>query len=837
MPTPVFASTLSPAKSTPELIDQDVEHLGRLAAALAGQEADVRARLAERRAYRAHEGQETVERDAEIRRLSSRLSLLTSYGIDLCLGRMVPEQDPEPASEPTPAPTPEPTPDPVHTSTSPAPTPTPTTEPTIFVQSTPTLGQNRTKMAGSRTVPGDPIYIGRIGVLDEDGNPLLVDWRTPAAEPFFAATHANPMGLISRRRYRWTGPLISDYWDEVFSPDALSHEATLAASALDDQSSFIASLGAARTDTMRDVLATIAADQDTVIRADSRGPLVVSGGPGTGKTVVALHRAAYLMYTEPRLKDRRGGVLFVGPHHPYTTYISSVLPSLGEEEVQVTTLNDLVPISSPLSASTAASTTPSATPSPSPTSIERMIIDPFDAQRIDNHPFDEENVADQPTPDQLKGDARWSSAIDRAVAFYETPPTSPTSIDTPWADLTLTPDDWSEAFASLPVATAHNEALGLIAQTLADILVDQAAQLISDDSLDSLRTFLSRSTAIRREVARVWPTLEAEDIVSDLWEVPAFLRMAAPWLSPEERLALRAAPRTDGDAYPFTAADLPLIDAARFRLGDAESGTRDLARQAAVEQELEYRQRVADELIAADFDHEGLVQQLKQGDLKEALASDAALGVAEHAGDPLSGPFAHVIVDEAQELTDAQWHMLLRRCPSQSFTIVGDRAQARSGFHESWEERIARVGINNPRTATLTINYRTPAEVMEAAAPIIRAVLPDADVPTSIRSTGHPVTYAETSELGGLLAGWLSEHTEGTAAVIAPESQLATLRAGVDEGKVRESSRISWLTAMLAKGLEFDAVFLCGGAAQGVAGAVDTYVAMTRATQRLTVLH
>ncbi len=484
-------------------------------------------------------------------------------------------------------------------------------------------------------------------------------------------------------------------------------------------------------------------------------------------------------------------------------------------------------------------TTPSTTPSPSSTSIERMIIDPFDAQRIDNHPFDEENVADQPTPGQLKGDARWTAAIDSAIAFYESPPTSPISIDTPWADLTLMPADWAEAFASLPVSTAHNEALGLITQTLVDILVDQASDLISDDSQDSLRSFLSRSPLVRREVSRVWPILSAEDIVADLWDVPAFLRLAAPWLTPEERAVLRAAPRPEGTAFPFTAADLPLVDAARFRLGDPEVDVRARLKLAAIDRELEYRQQVTDELIAADFDHEGLVQQLRQGDLKEALAAEAQAntGAAQRGTlDPLAGPFAHIIVDEAQELSDAQWQMLLRRCPSQNLTIVGDRAQARSSFHESWEERLARVGINSPRMATLTVNYRTPAEIMEAAAPVIRAALPDADVPTSIRHTGIPVAYAEISQLGILLAKWLDEHQEGTAAVIASPAQLAILAAGVGPDEANRSSRIKWLTATLAKGLEFDAVFLCGDDAPGIAGAVDTYVAMTRATQHLTVL-
>src|SRR6201999_677885 len=218
-------------------------------------------------------GQKALDRDLEVHRLSSRLRLLRRFGLDLCLGRMVRADDPE------------------------------------------------------------PVYVGRLGLTDREGRRLLLDWRSPAAEPFFGATHANPMGLASRRRYRWTRGRVSDYWDEVFTPDGLEGHA-----ALDDQSAFIASLGSSRSPRMRDVLSTIAADQDAIIRASSRGALIVDGGPGTGKTVVALHRSAYLLYSDPRVGHRQGGVLFIGPHQPYLAYVSDVLPSLGEEGVQIGTL-------------------------------------------------------------------------------------------------------------------------------------------------------------------------------------------------------------------------------------------------------------------------------------------------------------------------------------------------------------------------------------------------------------------------------------------------------------------------------------------------------------------
>ncbi len=225
-------------------------------------------------------------------------------------------------------------------------------------------------------------YVGRLGLADGAGRRLLVDWRSPAAEPFFAATHANPMGLANRRRYRWTRGRISDYWDEVFTSDGFEGHA-----ALDDQSAFIASLGSNRSTRMRDVLGTIQADQDAIIRAGSRGALVVGGGPGTGKTVVALHRSAYLLYSDPRLGHRRGGVLFVGPHQPYLAYVADVLPSLGEEGVQTCTLRDLVSEGA--------------------------------AAAIETDP----NVA------RLKSAANLGNAIETAVRFYEEPHASawPTS--------------------------------------------------------------------------------------------------------------------------------------------------------------------------------------------------------------------------------------------------------------------------------------------------------------------------------------------------------------------------------------------------------------------------
>ena len=264
-------------KADPALIAGDEQHFAAIAQSLGQTIAELSDRLDAERKAPGGAGQAGLDRDLEIHRLTGRLRALRRFGLDLCLGHMVSADDPE------------------------------------------------------------PVYIGRLGLTDSAGRQLLLDWRSAAAEPFFGATHANPMGLTSRRRYRWTHGRITDYWDEVFSPDRIAGHA-----ALDDQSAFIASLGSSRSARMRDVLGTIQADQDAIIRAGSRGALVVDGGPGTGKTVVALHRSAYLLYSDPRLGHRRGGVLFVGPHQPYLAYVADVLPSLGEEGVQTCTLRDLV---------------------------------------------------------------------------------------------------------------------------------------------------------------------------------------------------------------------------------------------------------------------------------------------------------------------------------------------------------------------------------------------------------------------------------------------------------------------------------------------------------------
>jgi hypothetical protein len=697
-------------KADPALIAGDEQHFAAIAQSLEQSIADLSGRLDAERKAPGGIGQEAMDRDMEIHRLTARLRALRRYGLDLCLGHIVSADNPE------------------------------------------------------------PVYIGRLGLTDSAGRRLLLDWRSPAAEPFFGATHANPMGLASRRRYRWTRGRISDYWDEVFTADGLVGHA-----ALDDQSAFIASLGSSRSARMRDVLGTIAADQDAIIRAGSAGALVVDGGPGTGKTVVALHRSAYLLYSDPRLGHRRGGVLFVGPHQPYLAYVADVLPSLGEEGVQTATLRDLVPEG----AAAATETDP--------------------------------DVA------RLKSSADLVKAIEAAVRFYEAPPTMGMTVRTHWSDIWLSADDWAEAFEAPEPGTPHNEARDQIWEELLTILMDSCD---GDVPADLLRKSLQQNMELRATLNRAWPLLWAADLVADLWSVPAYLRMCAPWLSPDD---VRALQRPDAQAW--TVSDLPLLDAARQRLGDPEASRRKRRHDEAVAAEREHMAQVVDNLIEAADDEYGvgLVTMLRGEDFQDALVHDAALPSTDP--DLLAGPFAHIVVDEAQELTDAQWQMLLLRCPSRSFTIVGDRAQARHGFTESWQERLGRIGLDRISLASLNINYRTPQEVMAEAEPVIRAVLPDANVPISIRGSGVPVVHGSASDLGPVLDTWLAAHADGIACVIGGPTFRAT-------------SRVRSLTPELSKGLEFDLIVLIDPQAfgKGIEGAVDRYVAMTRATQQLVIL-
>lgn len=716
MPATVFdLPTRLSAKGTADLIADDDHHFARIASQLDREVATLEARLAELRRSSGGGGEAALERDTAIHRLSSHLNLLRRFDLDVCLGRMV------------------------------------------FAES------------------GDTVYIGRLGLRDEDGHALLIDWRTPMAEPFFAATLASPMGLTTRRRYRWANGLISDYWDEGFTSATVDDTTSL-----DDQSGFIASLGTSRSAKMHDVLSTIQADQDSIIRAPADVPLVVDGGPGTGKTVVALHRAACLLYSDPNVA-RGGGLLFIGPNHTYLSYVDDVLPRLGEDGVSLSTLNDLI--------------TDSAT-----------------AEEDDRS-------------SRIKANLNPGAVIERAVSIYEEPPTTAMVIDTLGGDLTVTPGDWEAAFTSIDADVDHNSARDQIWDELLEILTESVVDADEDAEPLEVRAFLSQDPDLRATLTAAWPILDPLDIVGDLWSVPAYLSLAAPELTQAESACLqRSEPRA------WTKADVPLIDAARRRIGDPAdlSRTRRAKAEAAAEQA-----RMADvveDLIAADDSELRQMSMLRGDDLRGALVNPS--GREAPGADRLAGPFGHIIVDEAQELTAAQWHMLLDRCPSKSITIVGDRAQARHGFAQSWDERMRELGLT-VNEVHLSINYRTPVEVMAAAEPVIRAVLPDANVPRSVRQTGSSVGYCGADEVPSLVGGWLDSHREGTVCVITTSPAMWS----PSSWSLAEAERVSVMFPAEVKGLEFDLVVLedPDGFGTGVQGGVDRYVSMTRATSELVI--
>lgn len=696
------------AKSADDLIAADRAHVRRLGAALSRERDALTARLALVRRQAADAGVTAVDRDLEIRRLSATLRLRERYGIDMCLGRMTP-------------------------------------------------------------AAGPPVYIGRAGVSDADGTRLLVDWRAPAAEPYFAATWEDPRGLLSRRRYRWNRGRITDYWDEALSPEGLD-----GAASLDDQSAFLASLEAHRTGRMRDVLATIQADQDAIVRAPSPGALVVDGGPGTGKTVVALHRAAHLLYAEPRLTTGAGGMLLVGPNPQYLGYVEDVLPSLGEDTVRLCTLRDLTPEGAGAIAET------------------------------------DSRVA------ELKQSLDPELVIAAAVSELTRPPLHALRLEAPWADLWVSREDWADLFARADPASPHNEARDEVWEEVLEMLVDQVRDPEVPES--SVRRWLRQDDDLTTTFVRAWPLLSPAAVVAALWASPALLARCAPDLPAEELALLHRA-----EGAPWTDADLPLLDAAHRRLGDPDLVREQHRRQVTAAAAREQMSAVVDHLVAGDDSEMKVMSILRGEDARNVLAgADVPPPLPP---DELAGPFGHIVVDEAQELTDAQWRTLIARCPSRSFTVVGDRAQARRAFTESWEDRLERLGLRNVRVASLRVNYRTPAEVMAVAAPTIRQALPDANVPVSVRESGIPVRHGAVAERDEVVAEWLAANPEGVAAVIgdpgfAPRPRVRTLSP---EG---------------AKGLEFDLVVLVRPEAlgEGRTGAVDRYVAMTRTTRELVVL-
>jgi DNA helicase IV len=679
-------------------------------------------------------------------------------------------------------------------------------------------------------------YVGRIAVEDEVHTPLVVDWRAPVSEPFYRATAVEPMDVVRRRHLiSRKGRELVGLDDEVFDQEAID-EAGLPVAG---EGALLAALERNRTGRMGDIVATIQAEQDEAIRAELPGPLVVAGGPGTGKTAVALHRAAYLLYTFRRRLGSQG-VLLVGPSPVFLRYIEHVLPSLGEQDVQLSTIAGLRP-----------------------------------SVRV--------RATENDAAAALKGDARMAKVVERAVRDRERPLRTDFTLVLDGLQLRIRRRETVRLVEGVQRRRgSHNELRPHLTQRFVDLLVarykaaavrsyqrrdadaapDNVTSLFDRDStLDvgvagalvrgeappegwepELRARFRARPEVKEALDRMWPVLSGADLVNDLFGFSALVRSAADGLLTDaEQALLHRARSREIASVQWTEDDVPLIDAADARLGPVEAARPRMRRARAGDEELDRATRVIEEL--------GL-----QGFTDAATLARRNGAASTNGTDSFNEPrtFGHVLVDEAQDLSAMQWRMLARRCPSGSMTIVGDPGQAsRPGALASWSEVLAHLPQHNAaRFVTLTINYRTPAEVMEVAARLLAVAAPTVEPSRSVRSTGEQPHFIATTA-PALLADTVAHVREvlartGTVAVIAPPTLHPGIIGGLaDVGASSEATdaldaAVAVLEPTEAKGLEFDHVVVVEPAqlvAADRAGLRLLYMTITRTTKTLTVVH
>ncbi|TWP44739.1 AAA family ATPase [Lentzea tibetensis] len=655
---------------------------------------------------------------------------------------------------------------------------------------------------------GERFYIGRIGLFDEDKEyePLLMDWRAPAARPFYLATAASPDGVRRRRHLRTKQRKVVGLDDEVLDinsaelgrNEGLTGEATL-----------LAALNATRTGQMSDIVATIQAEQDTIIRSELNGVVVVQGGPGTGKTAVALHRAAYLLYTHRRQLAKRG-VLVVGPNSTFLRYISQVLPSLGETGVLLSTVGELFP------------------------GMNATGREPTEVAA-------------------LKGRIEMADVVAAAVRDRQE---APPLVEVPFDQDVLRLDRRmiSEARGrARRTRRAHNEARRTFAREIISTLANQVVNrlgrhLLDSADIDDIRRELRESEDVQAAINKLWPILSPQALLTELYANPKRLNRAMSKFTREERALMERSPDT-----PWTPADVPLLDEAAELLGEDDADAKARAERQR-RQAVEYAQGVLDIL---DLEDDADPEILMATDLMDAYRLAERHGVdryetaAERAAADRTWTFGHIIVDEAQELSAMAWRTLMRRCPSKSMTVVGDIAQTGDvGGATSWGHVLSPYVMNRWRLTELTVNYRTPAEIMEVAADVLASVDPELVPPTSVRETGVAPWVAAVSsfdELPSLISREVAEIGDGKVAVIVPAALLSSAGQAVAEavpgasvGNDLEEAQTVVLGVADAKGLEFDSVVVvdpAGILAESPRGASDLYVALTRATQRLGVVH
>jgi DNA helicase IV len=666
---------------------------------------------------------------------------------------------------------------------------------------------------------GELRYIGRIGIHSDSDDyvQLLMDWRADAARPFYLATAASPGDVRVRRHIRTRDRALLSFDDEVLdlaTADPSRHEG------LTGEAALMAALNTSRTGTMSDIVETIQAEQDHIIRSPMDGILVVQGGPGTGKTAVALHRAAYLLYTYRRQLEKRG-VLVVGPNSTFLRYIGEVLPSLGETSVLLSTIADLYP---GISA----------------------------------------KAAESPQAAAIKGQLGMTRVIAAAIRDRQQVPRDAIRLTVDHRPLVLPAGAVAQARdRARRSRRPHNLARPLFAREIVNALTTEfvaqlghnvlgGANLLGAQDVDDLRAEMREEPEVIALIERLWPVLTPQQLLSGLLGSKRRLAAAAPTLSASAREALWR-----GRDAGWTPADVPLLDEAAELLGEDEraiAAERDRLRRL---QEA-YAQGVLD-IIGRDDDDDPEVLMgadvLDASTLAARYEDEENLTPAERAAADRTWAFGHVIVDEAQELSEMAWRMLMRRCPVKSMTIVGDVAQTGdlAGL-SSWEQALGQYVGDRWRLAGLTINYRTPAEIMDVAADVLAGIDPALEAPRSVRTAGFAPWRLETSQedLAGEVARAAVELSaqsgEGKLAVIVPAARLADLARAVtaalpgtavgDDPDL--SSPAVVLTVPQAKGLEFDAV-LIADPAQIIDGSPrglnDLYVALTRATQRVGVVH
>jgi DNA helicase IV len=689
----------------------------------------------------------------------------------------------------------------------------------------------------------DRYYIGRVSVTEADQTPLVVDWRAPVAEPFYRATAVEPMGVVRRRHFQTHGRELIGIDDEVFDSEAADE----AGFTIVGEAALLSALERHRTGRMGDIVATIQAEQDEAVRAPLPGVLVVAGGPGTGKTAVALHRAAYLLYTHRRRLASRG-VLLVGPSPIFLRYIDEVLPSLGEDDVQLTTVVGIKP-----QLRARAKEAPD---------VAALKGDARMAKVIARALRDRERSVRDDVAVVLDGHVLRLRRADSARIVERVRRRRGTHNERRPAVSRLVLDDLREQYRRSLIAAYERDARRLEPDAelpfspagdgdgvdeVLDVPVAAAlarGERAPEDWESELTARLRRAPEVRTALERMWPVLSGTELVHDLFSFPALIRSASDRILTREEQRLLGRERSASvREVDWTEADVALVDEADALLGPPEAGRprRRRRRRSAPDSVLEDAARVVEELGLGAYTTAAEVVERYGG------APPSEDGV----GEPRT--YAHVLVDEAQDLTAMQWRMVGRRCPSGSMTLVGDFGQSsKPGALQDWDTVRGQLPGDEPaRVVTLTVNYRTPAEIMTLADRVVSAAAPGVEPTRSVRSTGLPprfVAAADSADLVTVAADVArdGDGDRGTTAVIAPpelHDDLVALLA--DVGAVAGSAEavdapVAVVDASDAKGLEFDHVVVVEPGRlvnADAAGLRLLYTTLTRATQTLTVAH